>query len=351
MVKGMERSVASLAPDGKVVNIGSWASRATLDIIGLTGMGQDFHVLAEPNSFLHENYKRSFSDPPSYLKPVRLFFFVVAFELYFKLVPWGHNRQLVESSKYLRDHARRIIQEKKERLAKNEVRDMDIISLALEGAFFTEESLVSTVMAFLVAGHETTSTGPQWAVYALCNHPDIQKKLHDEIRSSLPSVTDENSTISSAQIDSLPYLNAFCNEVLRFYPPVRMTIRQAVRDTYIQDTFVPKGTIINIVPYAVNRNPELWGPDAHEFKPQRWLEDERPHTGGAESAYSFMTFLHGPRNCIGAAFGRGELACLVATVVSRFEFELEDPDVKFTYSQDVTVRPKEGIRVRIRVAE
>ncbi|UNI19411.1 hypothetical protein JDV02_005595 [Purpureocillium takamizusanense] len=101
------------------------------------------------------------------------------------------------------------------------------------------------------------------------------------------------------------------------------TSREAVCDTTIQGQVVPKGTYIVISPWGTNVDRSLWGHDAGEFSPERWLSpttaagssDTATATtgsGGAKSNYAFLTFLHGPRSCIGADFARAELACLLA---------------------------------------
>ena len=92
----------------------------------------------------------------------------------------------------------------------------------------------------------------------------------------------------------------------------------------------------------------LWGDDAAEFNPDRWTGPGRANNGGGESNYSFMTFLHGPRSCIGQAFARAEFACLLAGLVGRFEMELEEPDREIEIQTGITTRIKGGLRVRMR---
>ena len=73
--------------------------------------------------------------------------------------------------------------------------------------------------------------------------------------------------------------------------------------------------------------------------------------GGSESNYAFMTFLHGPRSCIGQAFAKAEFAALLAAVVGRFEFELEEPERKIEIKWDITAKPKAGLGVKMKVVE
>jgi len=185
-------------------------------------------------------------------------------------------------------------------------------------------------------------------IYLLCKHPEIQTRLRKEVQMNLPRPLDAETTVSSSDIDNLPYLSAVCNEVLRLFPPVAITVREAVRDTTIAGHVVPKGTIIVIPPWAVNTSTALWGSDAATFNPDRWIGPGRVNTGGAGSNYSFLSFLHGPRSCIGQAFAKAELACLVAAWVRTFETEMADRNHVLTIGNGITAKPKGGLHVTVR---
>jgi len=86
--------------------------------------------------------------------------------------------------------------------------------------------------------------------------------------------------------------------------------------------------------------------------PERWMGAGRANSGGAESNYAFMTFLHGPRSCIGQGFAKAEFACLLAAWVAGFETELEvEGQVLEVEGGRVTSRPKGGLRVRVTPVE
>lgn len=74
-----------------------------------------------------------------------------------------------------------------------------------------------------------------------------------------------------------------------------------------------------LCPWAINRSTKIWGPTAGEFDPSRWEKESGGKEGGA-SNYDVMTFLHGPRGCIGRDFARLEFKALLAALVGRFEF-------------------------------
>lgn len=130
-----------------------------------------------------------------------------------------------------------------------------------------------------------------------------------------------------------------------------LTLREADTDTTISGHFVPKGTTVVICPWAINTSKALWGDDAREFNPERWLGPGKANTGGAESNYAVTTFLHGPRSCIGKDFAKAEFACLVAALVGKFELQLEDPDWELQIQGGITSKPKGGLKVMVTPVE
>ncbi|OTB06424.1 hypothetical protein M426DRAFT_55146 [Hypoxylon sp. CI-4A] len=335
------------------IDVGHWASRVTLDIIGLSGLGQDFGAIQNPDAELSQTYRRVFR-PSKQAQMLNLLTLFVPNWLVSK-IPVQHNNNIAEAAQKIRDVCRDLIRQKKEKLARKELKDLDILSVALESGGFTDENLVDQLMTFLAAGHETTATATTWAIYLLSKNPEVQARLRAEIRENLPSI-DSPQQIASQDVDRLPYLNAVCSEVLRYYAPVPLTLREAAADTTIQGRKVPKGTAIVLSPWATNFDATMWGPDAHEFKPERWLlpkgggggpDDKKAASGGASSNYAFLTFLHGPRSCIGLAFARAEFACILATWVGRFEFALkneEDRDERnLIIKGGITARPEMGM--------
>lgn len=203
-------------------------------------------------------------------------------------------------------------------------------------------------MTFLVAGHETSASSFIWSIYLLCKHPEVQEKLRAEVKQHLPNPLDVGSRITSSDIDSLKYLNAVCNEALRLFPPVAVTVREAVRDTTILDHRIPKGTSITIPPWAVNTQKALWGPSAMDFDPSRWIKADKTTKAGAESNYSFLTFLHGPRSCIGQGFAKAELACLLAAWIGTFETTLIDPTFVPQIGRSISPKPQGGLHVTVK---
>ena len=336
-------------PDHLVVEIGSWASRVTLDIIGVAGMGHDFGAIKDPNNKINEAY-RSVVKPSRQGKMLAIASLVLPAWL-IQALPVAHNNNIHTAAEVIKNTCRELIRRKTERFEQEKNIEVDILSVALTSGGFSKSNLVDQTMTFLAAGSETTATALLWAVYLLCRSPEAQCRLRAEIRANLASIDDDTAQITASDIDQLQFLHAVCMETLRLYPPAPVTIRVAAHDTTILDQRVPAGTNIILAPWAVNRSTALWGPDALEFKPDRWMGPGRANTEGGPRNYRFLTFLHGPRSCIGQGFAKAEFACLLAALVGRFEMELTEKDPKIKIRDGLTAKPQNGLNVRLKVVE
>ncbi|KAF2859481.1 cytochrome P450 [Piedraia hortae CBS 480.64] len=340
-------AIAASARSGKPQSTYEWASRVTLDIIGQSGMGYDFDSLTTPDTELLRTYRILFEEDIPLLRwtiigvkfPVK-----AAFAL-----PLPEFVAARRAASAIRAFAHEQVQQK--RAKKSYEKDVDILSIAMRSGQFTDDDCVDQMMTFLAAGHETTASAVTWAVYALCNHPQVQNKLREEVRASLPS-TQSDDVVTAENIDNLHYLKAVCNEVLRLIPSVPMTARDAVVDTTVQGLAAPKGTRFLLAPWGTNVDPTLWGDDALEFNPERWLKEGQANVGGAANNWANLTFLHGSRSCIGKDFAKGEFACILAAWVDRFEMSWENgKELPMDVKGWVTVRPYHKLPVVFREVE
>lgn len=191
-----------------------------------------------------------------------------------------------------------------------------------------------------------------WLVYVLAIKPELQSRLRDEIHKHIPEDPFEYpNRDTGALLESLPLLNGICNETLRLYPTVPLSMRTPNKDTTIVGHAVPKGTDLYIIPWATNRCRDLWGPSAHEFMPERWIDAQtgKPNnTGGAGNNYAVMTFLQGVHMCIGQTFAKAELRALVVTLVRAFEIELAYPDKPVNPVGIITTKPEGGLWIKLK---
>lgn len=201
-----------------------------------------------------------------------------------------------------------------------------------------------------ITQHETTAGALTWCCYHLAKEPHIQEKVRQEIRGTIPS---PNSPASWQRLEGMPYLNGVCQEVLRLYPTVPMTGREAIRETTIAGKKIPQGTTVALCPQSVNRSYEFWGETADEFVPERWIDADKEGNpvpnkhGGASTNFAQITFLHGPRACIGKDFAKAEFRCAVAGIFGLFRLELEEPHQRITFGGTLTSQPIEGMHLKL----
>ena len=364
--------------DPYILHIGNWASQVTLGIICVAGLGQEMNsFLKQDETF--ETIRQSYHDILTPTKYDLLLFLLRNWFLprwMMRLLPFQKTQKLGQATATLRNVCRKLIDDRKRDLSSEQasMTEKNILTVALSSGF-SDDSLVSQMLTFLAAGHETVSISTTWAVYALCLRPEIQKRLRKEIREHLsdylsPSSTDNMQELSAVIDNHMPYLNAFCKEVNRYHPAVMMSMREAAVNTTIQGVPIPAGTPITIPIRGTNRNKALWGPDADKFNPERYLsqgkqgsapsQDEEEGVenfnkgAAAGTNYANLTFLHGPRSCIGQSFAKAELAIIIARLVNKFDFALADESQKDENNVELRrgaiCRPQFGIKVKVTMA-
>lgn len=347
MIACMEEQMSR---DGKV-EVSAWASKATLDIIGHSLMSQDFDALRTDHQPVHD----AFADltQPSTGLTQHLIWSMWLPKAVVEMLPTATNAKTERNVKIIRGVCLDSLNGREKSTTKSTV-GSEILTSILEDKEADREEVIGQMMNFLGAGHETTATSVAWAVHLLTLPHNVrhQEALRQELRS-------HPDCVSSAQaLETMPYLNAVCEETLRLYPPVSLTSRKAIRDTNIAGVPVPKGMQIVLFPWAVNRNPKYWGgAAADQFVPERWLEKGEDGQvrmnkhGGAESNYCQLTFLHGNRGCIGRDFAKAELRCIIASLFGTFKVSrLPGDDLVAEPAGSITIRPKGGLYVQLEQA-
>ena len=158
----------------------------------------------------------------------------------------------------------------------------------------------SEILNILLAGRDTTAAALTNVWFCVARHPSVTRKLRAEVDYLNGRAPD------LAQLHDLKYFKAVVNEVLRLYPIVPENARKAREDSTIPrgggendelPLFVAKGQVVGFNIYTMHRRKDIFGEDAGEFRPERWLdaENETPLRPG----WGFLPFSGGPRVCIG----------------------------------------------------
>jgi cytochrome P450 len=219
-------------------------------------------------------------------------------------VTFHYNRKFKEECKYIHDFVSKRVDHSLQRAGE----DNFVQNLAKD--FPDRNQLCSQLVQLILAGRDTTAAFISSTFFLLARAPDDWNKLQAEI-AHLPSLP------SADDLKELEYLRAVLNESLRLHPPVPMNIRYTRKDTTLpvgndgERIFVAKDTVIVYSVHAMHRDVDIYGPDAHEFKPERW-ENIRP-------SWSFLPFNGGPRLCLGQQLALLEASYTVVRMLQMFE--------------------------------
>ncbi|HEX6463506.1 MAG TPA: cytochrome P450, partial [Vicinamibacterales bacterium] len=218
----------------------------------------------------------------------------------------------------------------------------DLLSMLLtaidqeSGAAMSDRQLRDEMMTLFLAGHETTANLLTWTWFLLSQHAEVEAAVFDEVDRAL-----QGRTPTLADLANLPYAEMVIREALRLYPPAPGVAREPIEDVTIGGYAVAKGSLISLNTFVMQRDSRFF-PDPDRFDPSRFAsgwEQRIPR-------YAYLPFGGGPRVCIGNSFALMEARLILATAAQRWRTLLE-PDQEIVPVQLVTVRAKNGIRVKL----
>ncbi|EAU84603.2 cytochrome P450 [Coprinopsis cinerea okayama7 len=347
------------------MNMLEWTTRTALELIGRSGLGTSIDSL-EPEGKPHP-YATSIKNLMQAMVPLTFSRFAVLPKVVnigtpqfrrwvVDMLPWGNLQKLVRLIDIMHNTSMEIYARKKKALVggdgvAHEEADQgkDIISILLrenmaasEEDRLPEHEVLGQMSTITFAAMDTSSNALSRILYLLSECPEVQQRLRAEILDAKQHNGD--SDLSYDELVQLPYLDAVCRETLRLYPPLPLVIRESTQDTILpvskpiittkgavaSEVHVPKGTPIVIAIYSSNTDPELWGPDAKEWKPERWLEPlpEQLTSAKIPGIYShLMTFIGGGRSCIGFKFSQLEMKVVLCALLESFRFSPTDKKV------------------------
>lgn len=254
-------------------------------------------------------------------------------------VPTPKNITYKKERKILDDIIYGIINERKKSGPKNG----DLLDLLMESRYedtgekMPNKLLKDEVMTVFLAGHETTASALAWTFYLISQHPEVYKKLKEEVRSVVGK-----EELTFAHLQQLKYTKACLNEGMRIYPPVWVIGRRATEDNIVGDYLIKKGTDILITTYLVHHDPKLWK-DPEKFYPERWETKEVQEM----DKFAYFPFAAGPRMCIGNNFALLEADIIITKIIQNFDFEyIGDEAPKMDPS--ITLRVKNGMKMKIK---
>ncbi|KAF8028239.1 hypothetical protein BT93_E0983 [Corymbia citriodora subsp. variegata] len=212
-----------------------------------------------------------------------------------------------------------------------------------------DKYLKDIILNFMLAGKDTTANTLSWFLYMLCKHPLVQQKIANEIKEVMGDQASEANPdcfvegITDPVLDRMHYLHATLTETLRLYPAVPVDGRCAETDDVLPDGFhVKKGDDVNYLAYSMGRMHNIWGEDAEDFKPERWLKDGIFQN---ESPFKFVAFNAGPRICLGKDFAYRQMKIVSIALLRFFRFRLADETRPVAYKVMFTLHIDNGLHL------
>jgi cytochrome P450/nitrite reductase/ring-hydroxylating ferredoxin subunit len=327
-----QRSAAS----GQVLDIADEFKRFSVDVMTWLALDRDVNTVENDDDVVARHLRLIF----------QIFHRrVVAPFPYWRLIRLPSDRRFERSMSELRSWIETVIAQGRVRLEKEPWR-ADAPSSFLDallavrdqaGQPLSADALFGSALTMLVAGQDTTSTSLSWTVHHVGNNPRVSARLRQELDRVLGDAA-VPETVERAQ--HLTYTAAVMNETLRVSPIVPILYLEAAKDTFLADVLLPRGTAVFVLTRAAVREGQFGA--AHEFRPERWLDEERG--GLAHDPAAHIPFGSGPRVCPGRALAHLESRVALATLFKSFDVELTGAQPVERYTSLLT---PEGLSARL----
>ncbi|XP_049271023.1 cytochrome P450 4V2 [Rhipicephalus sanguineus] len=327
--------------------------KCALDIIGHVALGVDLGVQGET----HGNYGGYFN-LLTVLVSMRIFLPWLWLDQIYRLTPDGRlfrkNLRKIEAIVY------GVMNKRKEELVKISNQTVDSHALPTigdaSGSLFLDSLLLQHMKApssytldgvrkdadfMMFAGSDSSTCAISWCIYFLGLHPEIQRKVHEELDTVFRDREDMECT--QEDLKRLQYMECCVKETLRLCPPFPYIGKILDQDLTIEGRTLPKGVACFIIMYSLHRNPnEFEKPD--EYIPERFMSEENSH----RHPFSFIPFSAGPKNCIGQKFVMMEIKIVLAKILSKFTVESTCPIEELQMTFDIVLKAKGGLPVLFR---
>ncbi|KAL6627602.1 hypothetical protein ACP70R_031328 [Stipagrostis hirtigluma subsp. patula] len=270
------------------------------------------------------------------------------------LLPTRTNRRMKKIAAEIEGILKGIIERRESALRAGNAASEDLLGLLLESNMeqrraggggstsgMSTDDVIGECKLFYFAGMETTSALLTWTVVALCAHPEWQHRAREEVLRVLGGGT------GSPDYDGLSRLKVVTmvlQEVLRLYTPLPAVHRRTYKPMELGGVRYPTGVVLTLPLLWVHHDADVWGPDAGEFRPERFADGV---ARASRDAPAFFPFGWGPRTCIGQNFALLEAKMGLAMILRRFAFELS-PSYSHAPFAGPLLQPEHGAPVMLR---
>ncbi|KAA8895566.1 cytochrome P450 [Sphaerosporella brunnea] len=314
------QALSEHATNSKTLDMAQWLRMYTMDIIGELFFGRMFGFIQERKDI--GGYMAAIDAVAphgmrvgvmsSWMRPFQML--LIPFSSQFLPGIRGFKALAAESKRYVEERVG----------MKTERRDMlgALLQIAEEhNPEFDLRDVHMEAYVAIFAGAETTATALRSTVYHLSRTPHARAKLQAEIDSAHRRGK-LSPMITYGEAVELPYLDAVLKEAMRVQPPIAFTLPRHVPagGRTICGRFSPAGSRVGISPYVLHYQKSVFGEDAEDFSPERWLGPDAARM----DRYMFQ-FGYGSRSCLGKNLALAELYKLVPQIYRAFDVRLVDP--------------------------
>lgn len=253
-------------------------------------------------------------------------------------VPTPKNRRFVQAMAQLDDIVYRIIRERRS----SDDTPNDLLSMLMNAydsesdSGLTDEELRDEIMTIFTGGFETSAAVLGWTWYLVSQHPEVEQKLHSEIKAVLGE-----RTPTLEDLTNLKYTKMVLSESMRLYPGAWVFTRTNLQTDEIGGYKIPSNSLIMISPYVTHRLSAFWE-NPEEFNPERFTREQI----AARPRYAYYPFGAGQRQCIGEIFAMTEMQLVIAMVAQKYRLHLV-PEHPVEEEPMFTLRPRYGIQMTL----
>jgi len=217
-----------------------------------------------------------------------------------------------------------------------------------------ERFLRDTILTFMLAGRDTTGSGLTWFFWLLIKNQEVIAKIRQEINTALfqrskvdddASNNNDSDSFSPQELKKLVYLHGAICESLRLYPPVPFQHKSPTKpDVLPSGHKVDANSKILFCLYSLGRMKSVWGEDALEFNPERWISESGNSVH--EPSYKFLSFNAGPRTCLGKEVAMMQMKSVAVKIIQNYEMKIVEGQ-QIEPAPSVILHMKHGLKVTV----
>ncbi|XVF08813.1 hypothetical protein REPUB_Repub07fG0035700 [Reevesia pubescens] len=200
--------------------------------------------------------------------------------------------------------------------------EKDIVSIILQlqndgllDMELTQDNIKAILLDMFLGGTETTSATIEWLMAELLKHPNVMKKVQEEVR----DVVGKKSKVDMDDVSQMEYLKCVLKETLRLHPIAPLLApRETTASVKLGGYDIPSNLTVFINTWAIQRDPNWWE-KPEEFIPERFENNPIDFKG---QDFEFIPFGCGRRGCPGISFAIAAIEYVIANLLYWFDWEL-----------------------------